>query len=57
MGYNSDWLSKLGQQATIFLIHRLLNFWPQHFYNIELLNSLLSNVNDDDDNNEKNKKK
>ena len=50
MDYNSDRLSNLGRQATFFLIHRLLNFWLQH-----LLNSLLSNINEDGDNNEKTK--
>ena len=55
MDYNSDRLSNLGRQATIFLIHRFPNFWPQHFWNIELLNSLLSNINDDGENNEKTK--
>ena len=53
--YNSDWLSNLGRSAAIFLIHRLLNFWPQHFQNIELLNSILSNTSDDGDNDEKTK--
>ena len=37
------------------MIHRLLNFWPQHFQNIELLNSILSNTDDNGDNDEKTK--
>ena len=49
MDDNSEQLSNLGRQATIFLIHRLLNFWLQHL-NIEFQNSLLSNINDDGDN-------
>ena len=48
MYYNSDRLSNLGQQAAIFLVHQLLNFWPQHFFK-----SLISNINDDVGNNEK----
>ena len=48
--------SNLDRQVTIFLINRLANFWLQHFQNIELQNSLLSNINDDGDNNEKTKK-
>ena len=60
--YNSDRLSNLtnktflsmqafGREATIFLIHELLNF-----QNIELRKSLLSNINNDGDNNEKKNK-
>ena len=56
MDYNSNQLSNLDRQATIFLLHQILNFWHQHFYNIELQNSLLSNINDDGDNDEKKQK-
>ena len=66
--YKSVWFTILDQpnflkyvailthKLQIFLIHRLLNFWLQHFWNIELQNSLLSNINDNGDNNTKTKK-
>ena len=54
MDYNSDGLSNLGWQATIFWY---IDFWISDVstFKTELLNSLLSNINDDGDNNEKTK--
>ena len=49
MDYNSDQLSNLGRQATIFLIHRFLtSALLKH-----RITKILSNTNDDGDNNEK----
>ena len=54
MNYNSDRLSNLGRQATSFWY---IDFWISDLstFKTELLNSLLSNINDDGDNNEKTK--
>ena len=55
MDYNSDRLSNLGRQSYDFFDTSTSEFLTSRLLNIELLNSLLSNINDAGDNNEKTK--
>ena len=55
MDYNSDRLSNLGRQSYDFFDTSTSEFLTSGLLNIELLNSLLSNINDAGYNNEKTK--
>ena len=46
-------ISSDSKSSTKFLQHPPQQVWIKHFQNIELQNSLLSNINDNGDNNEK----